>query len=63
MKIDADTARVLVEAGGLVVDAKRAERIAPYVAEALHGAAALAGLEMGTVAAAGAPWGGGATDD
>ncbi len=51
MKIDAETARVLLETGGLAVNAERAERVAPYVADALRGAAALAELDTGTAAA------------
>lgn len=63
MKIDADTARALAEVGGLTVDAERAERIAPYVADMLRSAAALAELEMDLATTAGPPWGAGAPDD
>lgn len=57
MKITAETARLMALAGGVALSRNRADRIAPFVAEALQDAHALAEFDMGEVRPTGPPWG------
>ena len=64
MTIGPEAARLLLEAGGLAAEDERCQELAPYIADALRGAATLSELDavVGDAAAAGPPWGGDVDD-
>jgi len=55
--LDATVVQAMATSAGLRLDARRAALIAPFVSDALAADAALAQLDMGDSASAGAPWG------